>query len=321
MRILFCADPWNASQVDPMYEGEQKAAEQAGFVTSLIQFEALLEQREARALRRVDVAKTPEAGIYRGWMLQPQQYQRLYTALLEKNITLINTPEAYQHCHYLPASYDLIKDVTPLTTWLPLTQDEHDVSLLIDEVMQKLWIFGTKPIIVKDFVKSRKHEWYEACYIPSAADREAVERVVGRFIELQGQELQEGLVFREFVTFEPLTQHSKSGMPLTREYRLFFLDGELSLAAPYWEEGEYKEETLPLDFFTSVAKRIQSRFFTMDVAKRTDGDWQVIELGDGQVAGLPASVRAEDFYQAWGDGRQGKPAAMARRIKRHDALP
>ncbi len=43
---------------------------------------------------------------------------------------------------------------------------------------------------------------------------------------------------------------------------------------------------------------MQSRFFTMDVAKRIDGKWMIIELGDGQVAGLPEKVDIIDFYQA-----------------------
>ena len=84
--------------------------------------------------------------------------------------------------------------------------------------------FGSAAVVVKDFVKSRKHEWAEACFIPSASDRAAVERVVRRFLELQGDDLSEGLVFREFADFEPLGRHPKSGMPLTKEFRLFFLD-------------------------------------------------------------------------------------------------
>src|SRR5450432_3294033 len=66
-----------------------------------------------------------------------------------------------------------------------------------DEVMALLRPFGEKPIIVKDYVKSRKHEWNEACYIPCASDRQAVERVVMGFLHLQGEDLNEGLVFRE----------------------------------------------------------------------------------------------------------------------------
>jgi hypothetical protein len=35
----------------------------------------------------------------------------------------------------------------------------------------------------------------------------------------------------------------------------------------------------------------------MDVAKRRGGDWLVIELGDGQVAGMPERADVEAFYR------------------------
>ena len=34
-----------------------------------------------------------------------------------------------------------------------------------------------------------------------------------------------------------------------------------------------------------------SRFFTMDVALRTNGECIIVELGDGQVSGLPDQAR------------------------------
>jgi ATP-grasp domain, R2K clade family 3 len=145
-------------------------------------------------------------------------------------------------------------------------------------------------------VKSQKHYWQEACFIPSASDRAAVERVVRRFLELQGEDLAEGLVFREFVDFEPLAQHSRSGMPLTREYRIFILDGEPIYWTEYWEEGDYGDGALPVDFFREAARLVKSRFFTMDVARRRDGQWMIVELGDAQVAGLPENADVGAFY-------------------------
>jgi ATP-grasp domain, R2K clade family 3 len=82
-------------------------------------------------------------------------------------------------------------------------------------------------------VKSRKHPWASACYIHSAADSAAVERVVRRFLELQGDDLNEGLVFRAFVSLEPLAIHARSAMPLTKEWRIFLLDGAPILTAEY----------------------------------------------------------------------------------------
>jgi hypothetical protein len=43
---------------------------------------------------------------------------------------------------------------------------------------------------------------------------------------------------------------------------------------------------------------MRSRFFTMDLARRRDGEWVIIELGDGQVAGLPSGSDAEGIYEA-----------------------
>src|SRR5204862_4143355 len=140
---------------------------------------------------------------------------------------------------------------------------------------------------------SQKHAWDEACFIPSASDRDAVGRVTRRFVELQGPDLAGGLVFREFVELEPAGRHPRSGMPLTLEYRLFFLDGRPLLCAEYWQEGDYRGEGPPIERFAALAARVRSRFFTMDVAKRLGGDWLVIERGDGQVAWMPEKADIE----------------------------
>jgi ATP-grasp domain, R2K clade family 3 len=296
LRFIFCADYWDPHSPDSAYEAEVNAVERLHLNYSLINIEALVEQQSApRAVRTVEPAQTEEIAIYRGWMLKPNDYTKLSTALAEKGLTLINTAAAYTHCHYLPASYHLIEGMTARSTWI---KAGHDVS--IDEVMQTLSPFGDKPVIVKDFVKSRKHEWHEACYILNASDRQAVERVVTRFLQLQGDDLNEGLVFREFIDFEPLASHSKSGMPLIKEFRLFVLDGQIVFSIPYWEEGDYGDDQQtfpPIDLFRPIAQKVQSRFFTMDVARRLDGTWNIIELGDGQVAGLPARADVATFYQ------------------------
>jgi hypothetical protein len=92
-------------------------------------------------------------------------------------------------CHYLPQSYAAIAEHTPRSVWLPIMPG---VDADKDRVMNLLRPFGDAPALVKDYVKSRKHEWAEACHIPSAADRVAVEGVVRRFLELQAEDLAGG---------------------------------------------------------------------------------------------------------------------------------
>jgi hypothetical protein len=291
MRLIYCSEPFSPARVDAAYEREAEAATGAGFEYGLVDFEALADERKpAGAVRRVKAASSPELAVYRGWMLRPGTYARLYGALAEKGLRLINTPEAYKHCHHFPESYPVIEGHTPTSVSVPA-----DESFGVEKVMTMLAPFGDRAVILKDYVKSRKHEWDEACYIPSAADRESVERVVRRFLELQEGEINGGLVFREYVNFQPLGTHSKSGMPLTKEFRLFFLDGGLLHSLEYWEEGDYSGVSPPAGLFGDVAREVQSRFFTMDVAQRVDGEWMIIELGDGQVAGLPGNADADKF--------------------------
>jgi hypothetical protein len=293
--IVFCSDPLEPRQPDQAFAREAVAAEQVGLVFELIDFEALaLEHDCARAVRRVRPREQPMEAVYRGWMLKPEMYRELHDSLAAKNLRLVNSPAAYRHCHYLPESYAIIEGHTPRSVWMKLAGDPS-----IETVMELLRPFGSAAVIVKDYVKSRKHEWEEACFISSAADRDAVERVVRKFVELQEEDLNEGLVFREFVEFEPLAIHSKSGMPLTREFRLFFFDGRPILSAEYWDEGDYGSIAPPIDRFTKIAAHVESRFFSMDIAKqRHEDDWMIVELGDGQVAGLPDSADAAEFYRA-----------------------
>src|SRR5690606_12523657 len=156
---------------------------------------------------------------------------------------------------------------------------------------------GAGAAVLKDYVKSQKHYWHEACYIPDVTDGGRVEAVARRFLELQGAELNGGLVFRSFVPLKLVGAHPQSGMPLAAEFRSFWLNGRLVLSHKYWAGLTSFERELPLDWMKSLVGRIESAFFTMDVAMLEDGTWIVIELGDGQVAGLPSTDLAPAFFR------------------------
>lgn len=298
MRVLFAGDPFHPRQPDEAYAREAAACEALGLPWSPINFEAIVyEQDFDQVVRRVPPAEgegKEERAVYRGWMLTPAQYGALYQSLTARRVRLVNTPAEYERCHYLPRWYGLLEGDTPRSVWTLPGEDLSPAHLA-----ERLRTFGDSPIIVKDWVKSRKHEWHTACFIPSASDGPAAARVIRRFLELQGDDLNVGLVFREFVSLEPLAAHSRSGMPLAREFRLFFLGGEVVSASDYWDEGDYpSDEPLPLDHFRALAQKVGGHFFTMDVARTTGGDWLVIELGDAQGAELPARADPEAFYAA-----------------------
>jgi len=291
MRVIFCDSGFSNKEVDYMYAEEFKSAKEKGIQTSLISFEELKRGNTQTSLKRVQPSNELATGIYRGWMLKPNQYELLYNALLEKNIQLINNPQEYKFCHYLPESYETIKEFTPLTTFKALASEFR-----LEDFANEINEFGDKPIVIKDYVKSQKHYWNEACFIPTASEKNKANSVIRKFIELQDTDLNEGLVFREFVKLEELTNHSASGMPLTKEFRVFIKDGEVISVFKYWDEGDYQNVEPVLETFKEIIPKIKSNFFTMDIAKKKDGNWIIVELGDGQVAGLPDNADRDEFY-------------------------
>jgi len=288
--ILFPCDPLNPRQVEPDFEAERDAAKAAGLGTALVDHSRMLAGEAAAG-----VARVPEgagAAIYRGWMLRPNQYEAMHAALVARGCALVNTVQQYRACHYLPEGYAWIEGRTPRSVWFPV-----DGVLRLEQLRDAVVPFGDSALIVKDYVKSQKHYWKEACFIPSASDLPAVERVVRRFLELQGDDLNEGLVIREYLPLKVVGIHPKSGMPLAAEFRIFWLDGEPVLSHRYWGDLTMFDVPLPWAELTPIAADIQSRFFTMDVAFLADSGWTIVELGDGQVAGLPATDLASEFYQ------------------------
>ena len=295
MKIIFCCNPIQQAHPDPIYEKEYNIAKSLDFDTSLICIEDLIYfNNPTKAIKNVPHNSELIPALYRGWMLTPEQYTVLYNSLLAKNVRLINSPKNYMHCHYLPESFETIKDMTAKTIWFDKNQlNTH----LLDEIIKQVSLtFGSSPLIIKDYVKSRKHEWDDACYIADASDGKEVMRVLSNFLQRQGSELNKGIVFREFLKLSFLTHHHKSNMPLTKEFRLFFLHGNLMQVMNYWDEGEYSDLHPDVSQFIEVAKKIRSPFFTMDIALTADEQWVIIELGDGQVSGLPENANLNEFY-------------------------
>jgi len=292
MRVIFCDSGFSPKEVDYMYADEYESAKAQQIPISLISFEEIKKGNFESAIKRIKISERKVKGIYRGWMLKPKQYQKLYDGLLQKNIELTNSPAQYKFCHYLPESYELIKGFTPKTTFKSLNSEFN-----INEFEKEIGVFGNKPIVVKDYVKSQKHYWNEAFYIPDASNTEQVNSIVNKFIELQDEDFNEGLVFREFVELEKLTIHSESGMPLTKEFRVFVMNKKVMSTYKYWDEGDYKDAKPLLERFKNVIQEIDSNIFTMDIAKEKDGDWIIVELGDGQVAGLPKNADIDEFYK------------------------
>ena len=152
MFIIFCSDPFDGRQPDSAYAEEAAAVRALGGMYALIDYEALVAGADARrVVRSIEAPACMTLAIYRGWMLRPSQYERLFAALLTQQLALIITPDAYRHTHHFPESYAVIAAHTSAPVWLPLKGD-----VPMDRVMEVLRPFGAQPVIVKDFVKTGK---------------------------------------------------------------------------------------------------------------------------------------------------------------------
>jgi hypothetical protein len=291
--ILFCESPFQSNKVDEDFEDQFVSAKENGFITLLFNFEDLISKdRFSIATKRINPGSNLGKVIYRGWMLTPGQYSILYNDLLTKNYKLINTVQEYQNCHYLPDSLRFIESRTPKTVF-----EKFDNENSIANLIGKTKIFGEKSVILKDYVKSEKHDWETACFVNDASDTDKLKQTINNLVSLRDKYLNEGIVVREFIELNALAIHSKSGMPLTEEYRLFFCNKKLVGIYDYWEEGDYKFPKPDTAEFEEIAKQIESNFFSMDIARQKNGEFIIIELGDGQVAGLPDKANRNEFYR------------------------
>ena len=85
---------------------------------------------------------------------------------------------------------------------------------------------------------------------------------------------------------------------MSEEYRMFFYRNKLLCVFDYWEEGNYTKEKPDTTRFEEIAKTIESNFFTMDIARTAEGEFIIIELGDGQVAGIPENMDKDIIYRS-----------------------
>ena len=281
MKILFPSHPSHRRQPDPEYASEYQAAIAAGFICELYDVDRLREGNAPAALHFCAPAQIADEPIlHRGWMLRCWAYGSLHRELIGLGYKPVVSPQEYAEAHYLPNAYPHLVGHTPETRWL----EGNDVRAAYDTYTA----LGDGDVIVKDFVKSAKHRWQDACFIPAQTPYARFKDILLTFLYVRGDAFEKGFVFRRAHSLVTTGAHS-CGRPKHEEVRLFFWNGELLSTT---DEGPLVE----LARWTELARRFSNRFITLDVARQTDGSWIVIETGDGGVSALPNGIPAEVLY-------------------------
>jgi len=284
VNFLFCSDPLCPHKVDGIYREEFLSASQ-NYNCTYFSYEDLLEDRLTFYGKKISGLT-----IYRGWMMKPAMYRRFYQLLAKQQIYLINTTKEYENYHLLPNWYTTVASFTAETVWTQTAE--------IDELLNLSRKLSEK-YILKDYVKSRKQEWYDACFIENIKDERVVKKIGNNFKERQGTEMVGGFVLRKFVDLIKNGYHPQSQSPIYEEYRVFVYAGHIMTIDNYWRQTQSSKLTSDeINWVKQIATQITSNFTTIDLARKTDGTLMIMELGDGQVSGLQ-QLTATEFYQGF----------------------
>ena len=272
--ILFPSDYFDKKKPDFNYEDEFNIAKSfLEFEVALVDYDSFIEDD---ILKVYPLDSIKGNCIYRGWMLKPSKYSIFYDKLREKGFKLINSPEEYEKCHLFPNIYNDIKYYTPKSLWF------YDVSKIDWNLINKEF----KAFMIKDFVKSVKGQDFPVKF-ETIVENEKMDEYIGEFIKLRGNLFTGGIVFKDFVNL-------KKYYGITNEYRCFYLNGDvLSISKNSNQSRDFN--VLPEHLLNKFIN-LKSNFYTIDFAELKNGDWIIIETGDGQVSDLSPDQFVFGFY-------------------------
>ncbi len=259
MHFMFPAHPLDQRRPDEIFAEQVGAFQAAGYSVSLIGDDVI---REGARLRGIPARSRV---VYRGWMLAPDEYERLVAGIESVDATAFISKTEYLAAHYLPHWYPLIADFTPETHVYPVDVD----------IERELRALGWDSFFIKDYVKSLKTSVGSLVRDPSE-----IAQVLEEMAHYRG-EIEGGICVRRVEDFLPETE------------KRFFVINARPFAADL-------SDVIP-DVVRICAERIRSKFFSVDVVRRSDGELRVVEVGDGQVSdlvGWPAAALATAWTRA-----------------------
>lgn len=238
--------------------------------------------------------------VYRGWMLSADEYRELHAALEARGFAMLTDPESYIQAHSMDGWVERFAGLTPSTRILPATVSEDELLGAAASLPSGDGFF------LKGTVKSE----------PGFSRAQTAEELPGlleRFRDFSGISDSGQIALRSFVPLDGTVA----------ELRTWWIDGYLSLIDVHPNFAEkgledpldgYRLENSAIDFTAKLApklKELSNRFLTADIALTDAGDWILVELGDGQVSGLPESYNTDEILYSY-ERFEGEFAEMAK---------
>ena len=274
--ILFPSSFFSITKVDEDLQKEYDAVLATGlFEVALFGYDKWFQEDK---LIVTNAPKEEHLAVYRGWMMKPEQYQRFYNLLLDKNIRLITEPEQYRRMHIFPNIYKSVKEDTARMEIYPL-HTQIDVEQLKKSFLR---------FMVKDYVKSVKGTEFPQFFDQSISQKD-FDRWMEVFYQYRGTLLTGGICIKEYLD---LKQYGRR----TNEYRVFYMNHEIATVSRNSGQGNYTPE--PPRALMEKYRNLDSPYYTIDFAELEDGTWRIVETGDGEVSGLSDNQDYEQYFRA-----------------------
>lgn len=239
--IIFPSDYFKPNKPDETFNEQAQVFTAAGFECKYINLENL------PTMTKLPYDLSGKGVIYRGWMLDAENYDRLCYIVENSNGRMFTPLDKYLLAHHLPNWYPLIKDYTAETVVLDPARD----------FKEQLINLGWNGYFIKDYVKSLKTSI--GSVITNADQIDAVVKEMEKF---RGT-IEGGICVRRVENYLPDT-----------EQRFFIINGR-----PYSPVDQPIREIV-----LSCSEYIDHQFYSLDLIKTKDGKDMVVEIGDGQVS-------------------------------------
>jgi hypothetical protein len=212
-------------------------------------------------------------------------YDATYAVLEERGLRLVNDPEQHRVASTLSGWYPALESLTPRSVVFETFPSNEAVARSVGF-----------PVFVKGDRQTHAHR----ASTTSARDAAALDLLRRAWFE-DPVLCWQPVAVRELVALEPLAvTHVGDRVPPSVELRAFFLEGRLVGFGPYWWAHA---DAMPTNLdgaralAEEAARRVDVPFLVVDVARRDDGRWIVIECNDGQEAGH-AGIRPLALWSA-----------------------
>lgn len=274
--LLFPSDYMDPFSVDEDMEKEYDAAEKTSEFDLLI-----FDCNEWFSNEEIYFTQDPEeevTAIYRGWMMEPEQYARFYEKLSEKKVRLITTPEQYERFFVYPSIYPLVSEDAAKMRVFPL----HE-QIFLHDLEQDFEGF-----MITDYLNALRNTDFPDCF-GFGILQEDFDKWMEKFYRYRGDLLYGGICVKEFLYLK------KYGMR-TNERRVCFFKGQPIIDMPMSKQGD-SAERVKTELVTKYSS-LPGDFYYLDFVETEEDSWKIIGGGDASTMTFPENADFELFYKS-----------------------